>query len=176
MKPLLITGWALLAIGLSGCGARMGELKDWAEAERKAARPTVKPIEAPKRFVPQAYAGLNSIEPFSPQKLATASKQENNQPNSLLAAEMNRRKEPLEAYPLDAMAMVGSMARKDGRYAILKVENLLYYVKAGSYMGQNFGRILKINESEISLREIVQDSTGDWVERVSTLQLQEATR
>ena len=89
---------------------------------------------------------------------------------------MNRRKEPLEAFPLDSMSLVGSMTRRDGRYAILKVDNLLYYVKAGAYMGQNFGRVIKIDEAEISLREIVQDSTGDWVERISTLQLQEAAR
>ena len=49
------------------------------------------------------------------------------------------------------MNMVGSMARKDGRYAILKVDNLLYYVKRGDYIGQNFGRILKIDEADITL-------------------------
>ena len=75
-----------------------------------------------------------------------------------------------------SMDMVGSMARKDGRYAILRVDQLLCYVKRGDYIGQNFGRILKIDEAEITLREVVQDSTGDWVERVSTLQLQEAAR
>jgi type IV pilus assembly protein PilP len=89
---------------------------------------------------------------------------------------MNRRREPLEAYPLDTMSMVGSMTRRDGRYAIVKVEGLLYNVKAGDYLGQNFGRILKIGEADISLREIVQDPSGEWVERVSTLQLQEAAR
>ena len=161
---------------LAGCSARMDELQAWTAAEAKAARPTVKPVEAPKRFQPQAYEAMTGVEPFSAQKLIVASRQEAAQPNSLLAAEMNRRKEPLEAFPLDSMKLVGSMARRDGRYAILKVDNLLYYVKAGAYMGQNFGRVIKIDEAEISLREIVQDSTGDWVERISTLQLQEAAR
>jgi type IV pilus assembly protein PilP len=74
------------------------------------------------------------------------------------------------------MAMVGSMSRVDGRYAILKVDNLLYYVKRGDYLGQNFGRVLKIEETEISLREIVADPSGEFVERITTLQLQETAR
>lgn len=171
--------WTLCGVTLSllaGCASDMDELQAWADAERKAAKPSVKPIDAPKRFVPQAYEALAAVDPFSTQKLVVAGKQEAVQPNSLLTAELNRRREPLEAYPLDGMKMVGSMARKDGRYAILRVDNLLHYVKRGDYIGQNFGRIMKIDEAEITIREVVQDSTGDWVERMSTLQLQEAAR
>ncbi|PTT91917.1 pilus assembly protein PilP, partial [Pelomonas sp. HMWF004] len=102
--------------------------------------------------------------------------QEAAQPNSLLTAEMNRRKEPLEAYPLDNMSMVGSLTRDNRRYALLRVDNLLYQVKAGDYLGQNFGRITKISETEIMLREVVQDAAGEWIERTSTLQLQEKGR
>ena len=163
-------------VALAGCTSNLDELQAWADAERRAAKPSVKPIEAPKRFVPQAYEAVAAVDPFSTQKLVAAGRQDAVQPNSLLTAELNRRREPLEAFPLDGMTMVGSMARKDGRYAILKVDNLLHYVKRGDYIGQNFGRIVKIEESELTLREVVQDSTGDWVERMSTLQLQEAAR
>jgi type IV pilus assembly protein PilP len=52
----------------------------------------------------------------------------------------------------------------------------LYRVKKGNYMGQNFGVITAIDEAQISLKELVQDSTGDWVERMSSLQLVEAKR
>jgi type IV pilus assembly protein PilP len=52
----------------------------------------------------------------------------------------------------------------------------LYRVKKGNYMGQNFGVITEIDEAQISLKELVQDSTGDWVERISSLQLVEAKR
>ncbi|MGL1213341.1 pilus assembly protein PilP, partial [Vibrio parahaemolyticus] len=79
-------------------------------------------------------------------------KQEAAQPNSLLTAEINRRKEPLEAYPLDTMNMVGSLTRDKQRYALLRVDSLLYQVKAGDYLGQNFGRITKISETDITLR------------------------
>jgi type IV pilus assembly protein PilP len=59
---------------------------------------------------------------------------------------------------------------------LLKVDNLLYQVKVGDYLGQNYGRILKITETEIALREIVQDAAGEWIERPGTLQLQEKAR
>lgn len=166
----------LVAGGLSACSSRLDELQSWTENERRSARPTIKPLEAPKRFEPQAYEAMAGVEPFSTQKLSVASRQDAAQPNSALAAEMNRRREPLEAFPLDTMSMVGSMSRVDGRYAILKVDNLLYHVKRGDYIGQNFGRILKVDEAELTLREIVQDASGEWVERISTLTLQEAGR
>jgi type IV pilus assembly protein PilP len=92
------------------------------------------------------------------------------------AAEFNRRKEPLEAYPLDAMSMVGSVTKSGVPFALLKVDNLLYQVKAGDHLGQNYGRITRITETEVTLREIVQDATGEWTERPGTLQLQEKAR
>ena len=96
--------------------------------------------------------------------------------NPLLAAELNRRKEPLESYPLDSMSMVGSFSKAGQPFALLKVDNLLYQVKVGDYLGQNYGRVMKIGETDLSLREVVQDAAGEWTERVSTLQLQEKAR
>ena len=61
-------------------------------------------------------------------------------------------------------------------HALLRVDSLLYQVKVGDYMGQNYGRIVKIGETELSLREVVQDAAGEWTERISTLQLQEKSR
>jgi type IV pilus assembly protein PilP len=55
----------------------------------------------------------------------------------------------------------------------LKVDGLLYQVKAGDYIGQNYGKIMKITETQIELREIVQDASGEWIERTASLQLQE---
>jgi len=80
----------------------------------------------------------SAVEPFSIQKLTVALKQEARQPNSLLAAELNRRKEPLEAYPLDSMSMVGSMNKKGAPYALLKVDSLLYQVKVGDYVAVDY--------------------------------------
>ena len=95
---------------------------------------------------------------------------------ALLTPELNRRKEALEAYPLDVMSMVGSLDKAGQKVALLRVDKLLYQVRQGNYLGQNYGRVTQITEREITLREIVQDAAGEWIERSSMLQLQENTK
>jgi len=166
----------VMAMSLAACSGEQDELTQWMEQQKREVKPSVLPLSPPKKFDPQPYTALTGVDPFSTQKLTVALKQEARQPNSMLAAEINRRKEPLEAYPLDSMSMVGSVAKHGQPYALLKVDNLLYQVKVGDYLGQNYGKITKITETEISLREIVQDAAGEWIERPSSLQLQEKSR
>jgi len=171
--------WALAGLALLGaCSADQEELTGWMDQQRREVRPDVQPLVAPKKFVAAPYNGGQAVDPFSNQKLSVALKQEARQPNSLLAAEMSRRKEPLEQYPLDGMVMVGSLTEpKSGRqYALLKVDSLLYQVRLGDHLGLNFGKVTRITETEVALREIVQDAAGEWIERTSTLQLQEKAR
>ena len=147
--------------------------------EKANAKPRVKPLEEPKAFTPQAYLGADGMDPFNPLKLMQVLRKESTQTNantSLIAAELNRRKEPLEAEPLDAMTMVGSLDKKGVPTALIKVGALLYQVRAGNYLGQNYGKITRITETSIQLREIVQDGSGDWIERNSTLELQEGRK
>lgn len=166
---LALVGTSLL---LSACGGESEELQQWMAQQRKEVKPSIEQIEAPKKFVPQAYSSLNDTEPFSAQKLVVGSPLDNRQSNAVLASETRRRKEPLEAYPLDSMSMVGSVTRQGRPYALIRVDNLLHYVKAGEYIGQNYGKITRIGETAVDLREIVQDTAGEWVERTATLQLQ----
>lgn len=175
-KPIRTHAAALVALLVVGCSAEQEELTKWMEQQRREVKPTVEPLSPPKKFNPQPYTALGGVEPFSNQKLSVALKQEARQPNSLLAAEINRRKQPLEAYPLDSMTMVGSVVRDGRSYALLRVDNLLYQVKSGDYLGQNYGKITKISETDIALREIVQDAAGEWIERTGALQLQERAR
>jgi type IV pilus assembly protein PilP len=175
-QPQRWTLCCLAVLSLAACSGEQDELQAWMDQQRHEVRPNVKPLSPPQKFNPQTYAVADGIEPFNMQKLAGAIKQEAAQPNSAVAAELNRRKEPLEAFPLDSMSMVGSVTRKGVPYALLKVDNLLYQVKVGEYLGQNYGKILKISETEISLREIVQDAAGEWIERPTSLQLQEGGR
>jgi type IV pilus assembly protein PilP len=161
---------------LAGCAGESEELAAWTEQQKREVKPGVPPLSAPKPFVPNAYAGSQATEPFSAQKLSVAVKQESRQLNAILSSETNRRKEPLEAFPLDGMSMVGSVDRQGRRFALLKVDKLLYQVKVGDYLGQNYGRITRIDETQIVLREIVQDSAGEWIERPANLRLQEQAR
>jgi type IV pilus assembly protein PilP len=161
---------------LAACGGPQEELQVWMDQQKREVRPNVAPLSPPKRFDPQPYEQARATEPFSNQKLAVALKQEARAPNSLFAGEVNRRKEPLEAYPLDSMSMVGSVNKQGRPFALLRVDNLLYQVKIGDYVGQNYGKITKISETDVAVREVVQDAAGEWIERPAALQLQEKAR
>jgi type IV pilus assembly protein PilP len=130
MKLISRRNWRVLAACFSaalgvGCGSEQEELTQWMDQQRREVKPNVVAITAPKKFNPQAYLALTSVEPFSTQKLTVALKNEVRQSNSLLASEINRRREPLEAYPLDSMTMVGSVIRTGRPYALLKVDSCI---------------------------------------------------
>jgi type IV pilus assembly protein PilP len=168
---------AIAAALLAACApSGEDELRQWMQAERDAISPSTVPIPEPVRFEPKAYTVAHLPDPFSSEKLASVLRGVQGPPalrDTLVQPEFNRRKEPLEAYPLGAMAMVGSMERQGERVALVKVDNLLYQVRVGQHLGQNFGKVVRITETEVQLREIVQDAAGDWVEQSTSLQLQE---
>ena len=169
----------LFASVLSGCGSSDQELQSWMTEQRSQSRPKVDRIPEPTKFSPQPYTQEGLVEPFSNQKLAQALKRDSNQASvntALIAPELARRKEPLEAPPLDAVVMVGSMIKVGQPVALVRVDNLLYQVRVGNYLGQNYGRITKVTETGLSLREIVQDAAGEWIERTANLQLQEVSK
>jgi type IV pilus assembly protein PilP len=167
-------------IGLTACiGEDQQDTRQWMIEQRNATKPSVQPIPEPKKFTPTPYGNDLSIEPFSNQKLAQALKREASQATAnaaLIAPELNRRKEVLEGYPLDAMAMVGTMLPKGVPVALVRVDKLLYQVRVGNYLGQNYGKVVKLSETELVLREIVQDAAGEWIERQANLQLQEVSK
>jgi len=170
----------LAASALAGC-SQSGEddLRAWMEELRATTRPRVTPLTEPKQFVPQNYIADSGADPFSISKLTQALRRDSVQSvtnASLVAPEMARRKQPLEAYPLDAMTMVGSLNKTGTPTALLSVDKLLYQVRVGDYLGQNYGKIVKITETGIQIREIVQDGSGDWIERMTALDLQEGKR
>ncbi|MES2944889.1 MAG: pilus assembly protein PilP [Pseudomonadota bacterium] len=175
-----------LAVGLmsltvlAACGSSdEDELQQWMAEQKTQTRPRVDRLPEPTKFLPQAYTQEGAVEPFSIQKLTQALKRDSSQATSnaaLIAPELSRRKEPLEAYPLDAVAMVGSLMKVGQPVALVRVDNLLYQIRTGNYLGQNYGRIIKITDAGLTLREIVQDAAGEWIERTATLQLQEGTK
>jgi len=180
MRHTLLLALAAAA-ALSACdSSEHEEINRWMAEQRATTKPQVQPIPEPKKFTPENYALEASVDPFSNQKLTQALKRDAQQAGSasaaLLAPELNRRKEPLEAFPLDSMTMVGSLIKQGQPVALVKVDNLLYQVRPGNYLGQNYGRITKVGESEVVLRELVQDAAGEWIERTATLQLQEKSK
>jgi type IV pilus assembly protein PilP len=171
---------ACAALLLAGCeGSKDEELRSWTAEQRAQTRPRVTPLTEPKQYVPQDYTGQAGMDPFSLDKLTRAMQSDTSRVAAnaaLIAPELSRRKEPLESFPLDTMAMVGSLTRGNQPVALLRVGAMLYQVRVGEHLGQNFGKVTGITENELKLREIVQDATGDWTERETGMQLQESSK
>ncbi len=180
VKALVLVSTTLACLSLTACSSSgQEELQQWMTEQRNLTKPKVAPLPEPTKFSPQAYAQEGFVEPFSSQKLTQALNRDANKATAnaaLITPELRRRKEPLEAMPLDAVAMVGSLIRQGQPVALVRVDNLLYQVRVGHYLGQNYGRITKVSETGVTLREIVQDAAGEWIERQATLQLQEGSK
>jgi type IV pilus assembly protein PilP len=166
MKRLLIPV-ALVVLG--GCSSEIDDLKQFVRESDKGLPRRIEPLPAVKPFEPFPYEGFDLPDPFKPRKLSAPKEGS----GGGVAPDLNRRKEPLEAFPLEQLKMVGTLAQGTDTYALVRADKTLYRVKKGNYMGQNFGLITDVNDAEIKLKEIVQDSAGDWAERQSVLPLLE---
>jgi type IV pilus assembly protein PilP len=167
MKRLLLP--VAVAMLAASCSSEIDELKTFVRDSEKGLPRRIDPLPPVKPFEPFTYEGFDLPDPFKPRKL-TPPKEGG---GGGLAPDLNRRKEPLEAFPLEQLKMVGTLSMGNDMFAIVRADKTLYRVKKGNYMGQNFGLITDVTESEIKLKEIVQDSAGDWAERQSVLPLLE---
>jgi type IV pilus assembly protein PilP len=152
---------------LAGCGGESHQdLRAWMNEQGKGARGKLDPLPQVAPYEPFAYNAFDLPDPFRPRKIEPA------KGSGKLAPDLNRRREPLEAYPIEALNMVGTLEKGKTMYGLVRTpERELYQVRKGSYLGQNFGVITGITDAEIRLKELVQDSGGDWTERSITLQL-----
>ena len=158
------------AASLAGCAGEehRGLQRELAELSkdlrgRVDALPQVKPYE------PVAYTAEGQIDPFRRERIsgpALPPKRPDLPP---------RVREALEEYPLDSMQMLGTITQAGETYALVKAGANIYPVKKGNHLGQNLGMIVAIDDTQISLRELVADG-AEWVERASVLQLAEARR
>jgi type IV pilus assembly protein PilP len=161
---------ALLAcLALAACGGDgHPDLDAWMKDQGKAAKGKLDPLPQIKPYDPFTYNAFDLPDPFKPRKI------EPTKGGSKLAPDFARRKEPLEAFPLESLAMVGTMARNKTNYALVRTpEKDVFQVRAGNYLGQNYGVIVEIGDGELKLKELLQDGAGDWTERTSSLQLQQ---
>ena len=162
---------------LAGCGAEEHtDLKEELAQATKDFRGRVEPLPQVKPYEPVPYTAEGQIDPFRPERIEVAQAGRSSASASKVAEHEKRLKEPLEAFPLESIQMMGTITQEKETFALVKAGPNLYRVRKGMYMGQNFGVITSIDEAAISLKELVQDSGGEWVERASTLQLVEARR
>ncbi len=171
------------ALLLAGCGGEEhSDLKQELAQLTKDLRGRVDPLPQVKPYEPVAYRAEGEVDPFRPDRInvaqvgAAAGAAGGTVGGRSVDKERDRAREPLEAFPLESIQMVGTLSQNKETFALVKAGNNLYRVKKGNYLGQNFGVITTIDDSQVNLKELVQDSGGEWVERTSSLQLQEGRK
>lgn len=170
---------ALLALcaTLSACsGSGQDELRSWMEENSRDLRGKVEPLPQVKSYEPVPYEAGDMIEPFRAKKIDPDTKNRFGtgkggqfQPD-FEAREL--RNSVLEKYPLESLTMIGRLVVNKRPIAVIKYENNVKQVKVGDYLGLDFGMVTEIGESELKLKELIQDSAGEWSERQSSLFLQ----
>jgi type IV pilus assembly protein PilP len=168
LSVAMLSSLALLACS----GGEHEDIKQWMKDATKDLKGRVPPLPEIIPFPVVSYDAMDLVDPFRPSKIEPDKKFGGGTAGGV-KPDFDRRREPLEAFPLESLKMVGVLQQKKMNYALIQSGKALYQVKIGNYMGQNFGIITDITDSEVHLKELVQDSAGDWVERNSTLQLQE---
>jgi type IV pilus assembly protein PilP len=172
-KPVLVLG--LAALLLAGCSdSDVKDVRDWMAQVKAETRPGVKPLPEPKDFVPFAYGQKDVVDPFSPNKLLVELAKAAESSNNPLKPDTNRPREVLENYPLDTMRMVGAMQKGGTSYALVQIDKAVFQVRAGQRVGQNYGLVTRVSDGAVDIRETVQDAAGEWVERMTKLELQES--
>jgi type IV pilus assembly protein PilP len=168
-RVLFCTAVVLL---LSACGNdRMDDLREFVATAHAGRKPKVEPLPEIKPQEPFAYAAEKLVDPFSTRNLKSQTFQA---AGTGPRPDLNRRKEPLEDYPLDALKMVGTLARGKQAWAVIQApDGTVHRASIGNHLGQNFGTITRISDDKIDLVELVQGSLGDWVERPASVALAE---
>jgi type IV pilus assembly protein PilP len=152
---------------LAGCGASdETELRGWMNSIKQAKHVTSQPVPPHEEFIPFVYDSGGAVEPFDPQKMVLRRRGH----GGPLQPDLGRPPEPLEDFPLDQIQMVGTI--KDRTIvALLEVNGSTFKVEVGNHVGQNFGVVTRITETELFLQETVQDAAGEWVQRPAKLEL-----
>jgi type IV pilus assembly protein PilP len=179
MKSAALHAAALAAaLLLVACtGEEFGDLKAELNEKSKDFRGRVDALPQVKPYEPVPYTAEGVVDPFRPDRIDVAGGARPSRTDlSKAAPDLNRPKEPLEAFPLESLQMLGTIMQNRETFALVKAGPNLYRVRKGNYLGLNFGVVTGIDEIQINLKELVQDGQGEWVERATALQLLEARK
>jgi len=162
------TGALLLAATLlAGCSSKDADLSDFIEKTKQEQPGGVESLPEVKPYESFFYTAQTMRSPFQP-----GGSGESSSPN--LRPDNKRNREFLEQFPLDTMKMVGTLSMSGHRYGLVKArDGKVYRVQTGNYIGQNEGHITQIDDSKITLAEIVPDGLGGYMERGAALALNE---
>ncbi len=174
MRWLSRAGLLVACSWLIACGpSRQDDLHQWMQEQRKAGLPAASSLAAPQVFKHLPYAQSERKDPFTKHSLAALANAQAEPANPHLSLSHKlRARQPLEDIALESMHLVG-MLEKQGRYvALVRANNILHQVLPGQYIGKNLGKVWRVDESGIALREVAQDADGRWLERDAYLRLQ----
>lgn len=159
---------------LAACGDdNLNDLRAYAQEIKARKHGSIEPLPEIKPHETFLYQASDLRDPFEPAPFAMAAATVNVGANGL-RPDMDRRREPLEEFPLDTLRMVGTLDRKQEQWGLVQSKDgTVHRVKTGNYIGQNYGKIVAISEEEIGLVEIVPDGLGGWTERKASLALTE---
>lgn len=175
MKNFKIVIIVLSSLVLFSCNQDKSDLDRFFSESNAIPAKQIEPlpeINSPEIFI---YAADNLRDPFSNdlEILETLNKDE----VPLVVGEgpdLNRRKETLENFPLDALYMVGTYNQDDKSWGLIEdPETVIHRVSLAEHMGQNFGEIISISEDEIVVSEWVSDGLGGWIKRKASIALRE---
>jgi type IV pilus assembly protein PilP len=167
---LLILMLVSIVLLLTGCsGHQEDDLDRWMKDRKAKVKGRVDPLPELKKYEPFTYNADGSLsDPFKGRRAA------NSQSGGGLQPDLKRPKEALESFPLESLKFVGHFLQGSKNAAMVAApDNNLYTIKVGNYIGQNFGLITKISRDELTVKEMVQDGTGGYVERLVTINPQE---
>lgn len=159
LKIIAFLGVSLLAAGCQD--SSMSDLRRFVETTYQNEKPEIEPLPEIRPYEGFVYSAEELTDPFDTVNiLPQTAEDEGGGPDS------DRRREPLEAYALDGLQMVGTMERDGQPWAIIKApDGTAQRVTLGNYMGQNNGKIIDISldEQKVELVEVVRAPTGKWV-------------
>ena len=160
---------AVVAVSLSACGGANDDLRSYIDQMKARPGGRIEPLPQVQPAPTFAYEPGNRRSPFLPD---APQRRVSNDPNSVDGPDRNRPREFLEQFPLDTMHMVGTLADKRASFGLVQTaDGLVHRVTVGNHMGQNFGRIVSISDSEIQLVEIISDGLGGYLERPAAIGL-----
>lgn len=170
-RRLLLLGAA--ATLLAGCGQNMSDLEDYAREVKSRTSKNIEPIPQIKPYEPFTYEAKDRRDPFTPLLQSREEAQAAGAGGAgSVRPDVDRPKEPLEEFPLDSLRMVGTITMQKRAYALIKApDSVVHRVTVGDHMGQNYGKITGITETEVTVMEIIQDGFGGWVQRPATVAL-----
>lgn len=166
---------ALLALGLVACGD--DDLRAWMSSVSNESKGRIPPLPKVKVYQPVAYNVEDKLDPFSEARIEPKGDGPvtvGDDPNKPDFEARDLRNNILEKYPLETMQMIGYLNINRQPMGAVKLDpTLVKQVKVGDWIGQDFGRVTKVTEQEIEIKEVVEDpSSKEWNERVNTLRLQ----